>query len=98
MAEIVSGIIERIMFHDPENGFAVLRVQADGRRGLVAVVGYLAVPRSARPYGFFAGPSRGTMTPGTSIFFARSLSFARSPEISSLNSSSYLISSLPWSA
>jgi exodeoxyribonuclease V alpha subunit len=42
MAETLSGVIERITFHNPENGFAVLRVQADGRRGLVTVVGHLA--------------------------------------------------------
>jgi len=44
MAETLSGIIERITFHNPENGFAVLRVQATGRRGLVTVVGHLASP------------------------------------------------------
>jgi exodeoxyribonuclease V alpha subunit len=42
MAETLSGIIERITFHNPENGFAVLRVQANARRGLVTVVGHLA--------------------------------------------------------
>jgi exodeoxyribonuclease V alpha subunit len=41
MAEILSGIIERVTFHNPENGFAVLRVQASGRRDLVTVVGHL---------------------------------------------------------
>jgi exodeoxyribonuclease V alpha subunit len=42
MAETLSGIIERVTFHNPENGFAVLRVQASGRSGLVTVVGHLA--------------------------------------------------------
>jgi exodeoxyribonuclease V alpha subunit len=42
MAEPLSGVIERVTFHNPENGFAVLRVLADGRRGLVTVVGHLA--------------------------------------------------------
>ncbi|HEV3261130.1 MAG TPA: ATP-dependent RecD-like DNA helicase [Gemmataceae bacterium] len=41
MAETLSGIIERITFHNPENGFAVLRVQPSGRRDLVTVVGHL---------------------------------------------------------
>jgi exodeoxyribonuclease V alpha subunit len=41
MAETLSGVIERITFHNPENGFAVLRVQPNGRRGLVTVVGHL---------------------------------------------------------
>jgi exodeoxyribonuclease V alpha subunit len=42
MAENLSGVIERVTFHNPENGFAVLRVQATARRGLVTVVGQLA--------------------------------------------------------
>ncbi len=42
MAEILSGVIERVTFHNPESGFAVLRVVAQGRRGLVTVVGNLA--------------------------------------------------------
>jgi exodeoxyribonuclease V alpha subunit len=41
MAEQLSGTIERVTFHNPETGFAVLRVQARGRRGLVTVVGKL---------------------------------------------------------
>jgi exodeoxyribonuclease V alpha subunit len=42
MAETLTGVIERVTYHNPENGFAVLRVQARGRRGPVAVVGFLA--------------------------------------------------------
>jgi exodeoxyribonuclease V alpha subunit len=41
MAETLSGVIERVTFHNPENGFAVLRVQVTGRSGLVTVVGHL---------------------------------------------------------
>src|SRR5438309_6807980 len=41
MPESLSGVIERVTFHNPENGFAVLRVQARGRRDLVTVVGLL---------------------------------------------------------
>jgi exodeoxyribonuclease V alpha subunit len=41
MAETLSGVIERVTFHNPETGFAVLRVQARGHRGLVTVVGKL---------------------------------------------------------
>jgi exodeoxyribonuclease V alpha subunit len=41
MADTLSGIIERVTFHNPDTGFAVLRVQARGRRGLVTVVGSL---------------------------------------------------------
>jgi exodeoxyribonuclease V alpha subunit len=42
MAEQLSGVVERVTFHNPDTGFAVLRVQARGHRELVAVVG--AVP------------------------------------------------------
>jgi exodeoxyribonuclease V alpha subunit len=41
MAEHLSAVIERVTFHNPDTGFAVLRVQAGGRRGLVTVVGHL---------------------------------------------------------
>src|SRR5437870_1709428 len=41
MAETLAGVIERVTFHILDTGFAVLRVQADGRRGLVTVVGHL---------------------------------------------------------
>ncbi len=44
MSEILSGVIERITFHNQESGFSVLRVQASNRRGLVTVVGHLANP------------------------------------------------------
>jgi exodeoxyribonuclease V alpha subunit len=37
--ERLSGVIERVTFHNPETGFAVLRVQPDKRGGLVTVVG-----------------------------------------------------------
>src|SRR5437588_210128 len=42
MAESLSGTIERVTFHNPENGFAVLRVQANGKRDLITLVAYLA--------------------------------------------------------
>src|SRR4051794_22725100 len=46
MPETLSGSIEQVVFHNPDNGFAVLRVLADGRRELATVVGHLpsAVP------------------------------------------------------
>ncbi len=37
--EHITGTIERVTFHNPENGFVVLRALVAGRRGLVAVVG-----------------------------------------------------------
>src|SRR5688572_2937237 len=41
MAEQLFGSIERVTFHNPETGYAVLRVVARGRRGIVTVVGRL---------------------------------------------------------
>lgn len=41
MAEQLSGSIERVTFYNEQNGFAVLRVKAQGRRDLVTVVGHL---------------------------------------------------------
>jgi exodeoxyribonuclease V alpha subunit len=42
MAETLSGIIERITFHNLDNGYVVLKVHADKRRDLVTVVGHLS--------------------------------------------------------
>ncbi|MDA0902116.1 MAG: ATP-dependent RecD-like DNA helicase [Proteobacteria bacterium] len=40
--EYLSGIVERITYHNPENGFAVLRVKAKGHKELVTVTGVIA--------------------------------------------------------
>src|SRR5579863_1928298 len=42
MSESLAGTIERVTFHNPENGFVVLRVEAKGMRGLATVVGQAA--------------------------------------------------------
>src|SRR5271169_3324201 len=39
--ETVSGLVERVTFHNEENGFSVLKVKAKGHRDLVTVVGAL---------------------------------------------------------
>lgn len=39
MPETIAGLIERVTYHNPENGFAVLRVKVKGRADLVTVVG-----------------------------------------------------------
>jgi exodeoxyribonuclease V alpha subunit len=39
MPETLTGLIERVTYHNPENGFAVLKVQMKGRQDLVTVVG-----------------------------------------------------------
>ena len=40
--EVLAGSIERVTFHNPTNGFCVLRVKARGHRELVTVVGHAA--------------------------------------------------------
>src|SRR5262245_62895751 len=39
MAEKLDGVVERVTFHNLDNGFAVLRVTPEGRRDPVTVVG-----------------------------------------------------------
>ena len=40
--ETLSGLVERVTYHNPENGFCVPRVKARGQRDLVTVVGHAA--------------------------------------------------------
>ena len=40
--EVLAGPVERVTFHNPENGFCVLRTRARGHRDLVTVVGHAA--------------------------------------------------------
>ena len=40
--EVLAGLIERVTFHNAENGFCVLRIKARGHRDLVTVVGHTA--------------------------------------------------------
>ena len=40
--QAVAGVVERVTFHNPDNGFSVLRVKARGQRELVTVVGHAA--------------------------------------------------------
>ena len=40
--EVLAGLVERVTFHNAENGFCVLRIKARGHRDLVTVVGHAA--------------------------------------------------------
>ena len=40
--EVLAGLVERVTFHNAENGFCVLRVKARGHRDLVTVIGHAA--------------------------------------------------------
>jgi exodeoxyribonuclease V alpha subunit len=40
--EVLAGLVERVTYHNAENGFCVLRAKARGRRDVVTVVGHAA--------------------------------------------------------
>jgi exodeoxyribonuclease V alpha subunit len=40
--EVLAGLVERVTFHNAENGFCVLRIKARGHRDLVTTVGHAA--------------------------------------------------------
>jgi len=40
--EFLAGLVERVTFHNDQNGFCVLRVKARGKRDLITVVGHAA--------------------------------------------------------
>jgi ATP-dependent exoDNAse (exonuclease V) alpha subunit len=40
--EVLAGLVERVTFHNTENGFCVLRAKARGHRDLVTVIGHAA--------------------------------------------------------
>ena len=42
--EVLAGLVERVTFHNAENGFCVLRAKARGHRDLVTVIGHAASP------------------------------------------------------
>jgi exodeoxyribonuclease V alpha subunit len=41
--EVLAGLVERVTFHNDENGFCVLRVKARGQRELITVLGHAAM-------------------------------------------------------
>src|SRR3954471_1495706 len=41
--EVLAGLVERVTFHNSDNGFCVLRAKACGHRDLVTVVGHAAI-------------------------------------------------------
>jgi exodeoxyribonuclease V alpha subunit len=42
-SEVLAGLVERVTYHNAENGFCVLRAKARGHRELVTVVGHAAI-------------------------------------------------------
>jgi hypothetical protein len=41
--EVLAGLVDRVTFHNSENGFCVLRVKARGQRDLITLVGHAAM-------------------------------------------------------
>jgi exodeoxyribonuclease V alpha subunit len=41
--ELLAGLVDRVTFHNPENGFCVLRVKARGQRDLITLIGHAAM-------------------------------------------------------
>ena len=42
VTEVLAGLVDRVTFHNAENGFCVLRVKARGQRDLITVLGHAA--------------------------------------------------------
>ena len=41
-SEVLAGLVERVTFHNAENGFCVLRLKARGQRDLITLIGHAA--------------------------------------------------------
>src|ERR1700739_2312564 len=41
--EVLASLVERVTFHNPDNGFCVLRVKARGQRDQITVLGHAAM-------------------------------------------------------
>lgn len=48
-AELLKGTIERITFHNPENGFCVIKIKSKGQKDLITVVGNAAQVTEGEP-------------------------------------------------
>ena len=40
--DVLAGLVERVTFHNAENGFCVLRIKARGHRDLITLIGRAA--------------------------------------------------------
>jgi exodeoxyribonuclease V alpha subunit len=41
--EVLAGLVERVTYHNEENGFCVLRVKARWQRDLITILGHAAM-------------------------------------------------------
>ena len=51
--EKLKGVIERITYHNEENGFSVIRLEAQGYYDLVTAVGAMAEPHTGAIFNFY---------------------------------------------
>ena len=68
--EVLAGLVERVTFHNAENGFCVIRIKAPGHRELVTAVGHAATiaPASGSPRranGSMTGPTASSSNRGS---------------------------------
>jgi exodeoxyribonuclease V alpha subunit len=42
-SEVLAGLVDRVTFHNAENGLCVLRVKVRGQRDLITLVGHAAM-------------------------------------------------------
>ena len=54
--EVLAGLVERVTFHNEENGFCVLRIKARGQRELITVVGLPASGSRRQANGSMTAP------------------------------------------
>src|SRR6516162_4137752 len=47
--EVLAGLVDRVTFHNPDNGFCVLRVKARGQRDQITLLGHAAIGRFPEP-------------------------------------------------
>jgi exodeoxyribonuclease V alpha subunit len=45
--EVLAGLVERVTYHNEENGFCVLRVKARWQRDLITILGHAAMISAA---------------------------------------------------
>src|SRR5262249_6876356 len=69
--EVLAGLVERVTYHNAENGFCVLRARPRGHRDVVTVVGYAATISAAS--GSRPSANGSTTAPMVSKFKARFL-------------------------
>ena len=66
--EVFAGLVERVTFHNEDNGFCVLRVKARGKRDPITVVGHAAVISAGE---FIQAAAYGPMIASMACSFAR---------------------------